>query len=167
MLIPLNVTVGGVRCNEWFDRWQKAKIERRSRVRIGRGRGGAASTAARDRAQWNSWWAPAIGDALPQTVTTSDVADVLRNMEVRGRAPNTLRTHFLMVRALFNWLVDEGVLENIRSVSLRSGKTAHRLEVGRGNSLTTKSERMVEHIAAEVRLHDSSATFTLTVAGVP
>jgi hypothetical protein len=57
--VPASVAVGGVRCNEWFERWQEAKTERRSVVRIRSGRGGAASTAARDRAQWASWWSAA------------------------------------------------------------------------------------------------------------
>jgi integrase len=105
-----NMAVGGVRCDEWFERWQMAKAERRSMVRVGSGRGGAASTAARDRAQWRPWWSPAIGEALPQAVTTADIAGVLRAMEDSGRAPNTIRTHWLMVRAMFNWLVAEGVL---------------------------------------------------------
>ncbi|HEX4217594.1 MAG TPA: hypothetical protein VHZ02_04450, partial [Acidimicrobiales bacterium] len=47
-----NMAVGGIRCDEWFERWQLAKAGRRSMVRVGSGRGGAASTAARDRAQW-------------------------------------------------------------------------------------------------------------------
>jgi hypothetical protein len=54
-----NVAVAGTRCSEWFELWQKAKLERRLVVRVGRGRGGAQSTAARDRAQWASWWASA------------------------------------------------------------------------------------------------------------
>ena len=36
-----NVVVAGTRCSEWFERWQKAKSERRSVVRVGRGRGGS------------------------------------------------------------------------------------------------------------------------------
>lgn len=35
--VPANVTVGGVRCNEWFARWQQAKAEHRSLVRLGDG----------------------------------------------------------------------------------------------------------------------------------
>jgi integrase len=31
-------------------------------------------------------------------------------MEASGRAPNTIRTHWVMVRAFFNWLMAEGVL---------------------------------------------------------
>jgi hypothetical protein len=92
---PQSVMVGGVRCNEWFGRWQDAKAERSSMVRLGAGRGGAESTAARDRAQWRSWWEPAIGDRLPHTLGTEDIAVVLRGMEVAGRAPNTIRTHWL------------------------------------------------------------------------
>ncbi len=107
---PASVMVGGVRCDEWFTRWQAAKVERRSMVRIGAGRGGAESTAARDRAQWRPWWSPAIGDRLPHILETEDIADVLRRMEMAGRAPNTIRTHWLMIRAFFNWLVSEEVL---------------------------------------------------------
>ncbi len=68
-----NVAVGGVRCGEWFERWQVAKLELRSLVRLGNGRGGAATTAARDRAQWLKWWSPSIGDELPQTVVGGHV----------------------------------------------------------------------------------------------
>jgi hypothetical protein len=32
--LPARVAVGGVRCDEWFVRWQKAKEARRSRVRV-------------------------------------------------------------------------------------------------------------------------------------
>ena len=115
---PQSVMVGGVRCDEWFGRWQAAKAERSSMVRLGAGRGGAESTAARDRAQWRSWWAPAIGDRLPHTLGTEDIAVVLRGMEVAGRAPNTIRTHWLMIRAYFNWLVSEGVLSESPAAGL-------------------------------------------------
>ena len=54
------VAVAAVRCSEWFELWQKAKSERRSVVRVGRGRGGAQSTAARDRAQWATTRAPRL-----------------------------------------------------------------------------------------------------------
>ncbi|MHB1504585.1 MAG: tyrosine-type recombinase/integrase [Acidimicrobiales bacterium] len=108
--MPASVAVGGVRCDEWFERWQTAKSERRSVVRVGTSRGGSASTSARDWAQWRPWWSPAIGDRLPHTLTTEDIAVVLRDMEAKGRAPNTLRTHWLMVRSFFNWLVAEKVL---------------------------------------------------------
>ncbi|MHB1533481.1 MAG: hypothetical protein ACYC1D_02530, partial [Acidimicrobiales bacterium] len=37
---PASVAVGGVRCDEWFERWQEAKQARRSRVRVGKKRGG-------------------------------------------------------------------------------------------------------------------------------
>ena len=50
--LPAAVAVGGVRCDEWFGRWQGAKRARSSIVRAGRRRGGAESTAARDRSQW-------------------------------------------------------------------------------------------------------------------
>lgn len=109
--VPASVAVGGVRCDEWFERWQKAKAERRSMVRLGAGRGGAPSTAARDRAQWRRWWMPALGDRLPHTLAQDDVTSVLRSMEAARRAPNTIRTHWVMIRAFLNWLVDTGVLE--------------------------------------------------------
>jgi hypothetical protein len=48
--LPASVAVGGVRCDEWFVRWREAKKARRSRVRVNNKRGGAESTAARDRA---------------------------------------------------------------------------------------------------------------------
>ena len=105
-----NIAVDGVRCNEWFERWQKTKLERRSVVRVGRGRGGAESTSARDRAQWASWWTEQIGERLPQTVTQDEVSTVLRSIEAAGRAPNTVRTHWVMVRAFFNWLVESRIL---------------------------------------------------------
>jgi len=117
--VPTSVMVGGVRCDEWFERWQHAKAARRSMVRVGAGRGGSESTCARDRAQWHPWWSPTIGDRLPQTLTTEDIADVLRSMELAGRAPNTMRTHWLMIRALFNWLVSEGVLAGSPVTGLR------------------------------------------------
>ncbi len=107
---PASVAVGGVRCDEWFERWQEAKARRSSVVRVGSGRGGAPSTAARDRAQWRRWWLPVLGARLPHTVIPSEIAAVLQDMEVEGRSPNTLRTHWIMVRAFFNWLVAEAVL---------------------------------------------------------
>ena len=107
---PASVAVGGARCDEWFTRWQEAKAARRSMVQLSRGRGGAASTAARDRAQWQRWWSPAIGAALPHAVTSTEITEVLRGLEAAGRSPNTLRTHWVMIRALFNWLVSESVI---------------------------------------------------------
>jgi integrase len=107
---PPSDAIGGVRCDQWFARWQQSKSARRSLVRVGRKRGGAASTTARDSAQWNRWWFPAIGDRLPHTVSEQDVTDVLRAMENMGRAPNTVRTHWVMVRAFFNWMVSEKIL---------------------------------------------------------
>ena len=107
---PPSVAVGGIRCDEWFDRWQASKAERRSVVRVGTGRGGAESTAARDRAQWAAWWSPAIGNLLPHTIGQKHLTEVLREMEEAGRAPNTIRTHWVMMRAFFNWLVDTEVL---------------------------------------------------------
>ncbi len=114
-----NMAVGGVRCDEWFERWQAAKAGRRSVVRVGTGRGGSESASARDRAQWRRWWKPAIGERLPQTLEAVDIADVLRRMEMVGRAPNTLRTHWLMMRALCNWMVDQGVLAASPMADLR------------------------------------------------
>lgn len=108
--VPASVAVGGVRCDEWFERWQEAKRARRSRVRVNNKRGGAETTAARDRAYWSKWWRPTIGSELPHMVREADVIDVLRAMEEAGRAPNTIRTHWVMVKALFGWLVDEDVL---------------------------------------------------------
>jgi integrase len=107
---PASVAVGGVRCDEWFERWQQAKGQRQSLVRVGNRRGGAASTAARDRAQWNRWWSRAIGDRLPHTLSGQDIADVLKAMEKVGRAPNTVRTHWVMIRSFFNWMVSESVI---------------------------------------------------------
>jgi hypothetical protein len=37
--LPPSVAVGGVLCNEWFERWQEAKTARRSRVRVNMKRG--------------------------------------------------------------------------------------------------------------------------------
>lgn len=107
---PASVAVGGVRCDEWFERWQEAKSARRSRVRVNNRRGGAETTAARDRAYWSKWWSPAIGSELPHALSETDLTDVLRSMEEVGRAPNTIRTHCAMVKALFGWLVEEEVL---------------------------------------------------------
>ncbi len=109
--IPASIAVGGVCCDEWFERWQRAKAGRRSMVRVGGGRGGAASTEARDWAQWRRWWTPVLGARLPHTLVQEDVTSVLRSMEAAGRAPNTIRTHWVMVRAFFNWLVDTEVLQ--------------------------------------------------------
>ena len=108
--LPASVAVGGVRCDEWFVRWQDAKKARQSRVRVSNKRGGAGTTAARDRACWSKWWAPAIGSALPHMVTERDVSMVIDQMEEAGRAPLTIRTHFIMVKAFFQWLVEEEVL---------------------------------------------------------
>ena len=43
--LPASVAVGGIRCDEWFARWQAAKKARRSRVRVNNKRGGAEGTA--------------------------------------------------------------------------------------------------------------------------
>ena len=37
---PTSVAVGGVRCDEWFARWQQMKSGRRSLVRVGKKRAG-------------------------------------------------------------------------------------------------------------------------------
>jgi hypothetical protein len=89
------------RCEELFTAWQEAKKARRSIVKTGR-RGGAETTAARDRAQWRPWWSPAIGARLPQTLKTEDFTDVIAAMEDAGRKPNTLRTHWVMITAFVN-----------------------------------------------------------------
>jgi hypothetical protein len=68
-----HVAIGGMLCDEWFGRWQEAKRAGRSRVRVNNKRGGAESTAARDRACWSKWWAPTIGLQLPHTVTQRDI----------------------------------------------------------------------------------------------
>ena len=108
--MPASVAVGGVRSDEWFERWQGAKRARSSIVRAGRRRGGAESTAARDRAQWRAWWSDSIGERLPHTLRAEDLTSVIAAMEEAGRAPNYIRTHWVMVTSLFNWLVEEEVL---------------------------------------------------------
>ena len=108
--IPASVAVGGVRCDEWFTRWQEAKKARGSLMRVNRKRGGAESTAARDRACWSKWWSPAIGGRLPQTVTQADVGAVVDAMELAELAPLTIKTHWGVINAFFGWLTDEGVL---------------------------------------------------------
>jgi integrase len=108
---PTGVAVGGVRCDEWFDRWQEAKAARQSKVlRVGKKRNGAKSTAARDRAQWNPWWKPAIGNTLPHVLKESDITHVLKALEARGRSPNYIRTDLIMIEAFLNWLVSEKVI---------------------------------------------------------
>ena len=108
--LPASVAVGGVRCDEWFVRWQEAKKARRSRVRVNNKRGGAESTAARDRAYWSKWWAPTIGSMLPHMVTQRDITAVIDAMEQAGRAPLTIKAHWSVIKAFFGWLVDEDVL---------------------------------------------------------
>jgi integrase len=56
------------------------------------------------------WWSPAIGARLPHTLVAADVTGVLKAMEAAGRAPNSVRTHWIMIRAFLGWLVAEGVL---------------------------------------------------------
>ena len=153
-----NVTVGGVRCTEWFERWEKAKLERRSVVRVGRGRGGAESTAARDRAQWASWWARHIGDRLPQTVTQADLTEVLREMESVGRAPNTVRTHWVMVRAFFTWLVESEVLpaSPATGVALAVDAVADRVR-----DIVVPDFRFLDILASRLRDPDDRLIFEL------
>jgi integrase len=108
--LPASVAVGGVRCDEWFVRWQEAKKARRSRVWVNKKRGGAESTAARDRACWSKWWAPALGSRLPHTVTQRDIMAVIDSMEKAGLAPLTIKTHWSVIKAFFGWLFEEDVL---------------------------------------------------------
>ncbi|HEY1651449.1 MAG TPA: tyrosine-type recombinase/integrase [Acidimicrobiales bacterium] len=106
-----SVATGGMHCDEWFGRWQEAKRARRSRVRVNNKRGGAESTAARDRACWSKWWTPTIGQQLPHTVTQRDITGIIDSMEVAGLAPLTINTHWGVVKAFFNWLADENVIK--------------------------------------------------------
>jgi len=108
--LPASVAVGGVRCDEWFVRWQEAKKARRSRVRVNNKRGGAESTGARDRAYWSKWWAPSLGPMLPHMVTQRDITAVIDAMEQAGRAPLTIKTHWSVIKAFFGWLVEGDVL---------------------------------------------------------
>jgi integrase len=108
--VPASVPVGGVRCDEWFDRWQDAKKARRSLVRVNKKRGGAESTAARDRAYWSKWWEPPLGSMLPHMVTQRDITAVIDAMEAAGLAPLTIKTHWSIVKAFFGWLAEEAVL---------------------------------------------------------
>ncbi len=108
--LPASVAVGGVRCDEWFLRWQEAKKARRSRVRVNKKRGGAESTAARDRAYWSKWWAPVLGSKLPHMVTQRDITGVIDAMEQAGLAPLTIKTHWSVIKAFFGWLFEEDVL---------------------------------------------------------
>ena len=110
VLVPASVAVGGVRCEEWFARWQEAKVARRSRVRVNKKRGGAESTAARDRAYWSKWWAPTLGERLPHMVTQRDITAVIDAMERKGLAPLTIKTHWGVIKAFFGWLAEEDVL---------------------------------------------------------
>jgi integrase len=108
--LPASVGVGGVRCDEWFARWQAAKKARRSRVRVDSKRGGAESTAARDRAYWSKWWAPPLGLMLPHVVTKRDIIAVIEAMDEAGLAPLTIKTHWSVIKAFFGWLCEEDVL---------------------------------------------------------
>ena len=108
--LPASVAVGGVRCDEWFVRWQDAKKARQSMMRVNRKRGGAESTAARDRACWSKWWAPTLGPMLPHVVTQRDIGSVIDAMEGAGLAPLTINTHWGIIKAFFGWLADEDVL---------------------------------------------------------
>ena len=93
-----------------FVRWQEAKKARRSRVRVNKKRGGAESTAARDRACWSKWWAPVLGSRLPHMVTQRDIMAVIDSMEKAGLAPLTIKTHWSVIKAFFGWLFEEDVL---------------------------------------------------------
>jgi integrase len=108
--LPASVAVGGIRCDEWFARWQLAKKARQSRVRVNNRRGGAESTAARDRAYWSKWWAPALGAKLPHMVTQRDIVAVIEAKGEAGLAPLTIKTHWSVIKAFFGWLVEEDVL---------------------------------------------------------
>jgi integrase len=109
--LPASVAVGGVRCDEWFLRWQDAKKARQSRVRVNKKRGGAESTAARDRACWSKWWGPVLGSKLPHMVTQRDITGVIDAMEKAGLAPLTIKTHWSVIKAFFGWLFEEDVLK--------------------------------------------------------
>lgn len=101
---------GGVRCEEWFERWQEAKKARRSIIRVNNKRGGAESTAARDRAYWRKWWSPPLGSMLPHMVTQRDITGVVESMEKSGLAPLTIKTHWSVIKAFFGWLADGDVI---------------------------------------------------------
>ncbi len=156
--VPSSVAVGGVRCDEWFERWQAAKAERRSVVRIGRGRGGAESTAARDRAQWASWWSSRMGGRLPHTVRETELADVLRDMEEAGRAPNTVRTHYVMIRAFFNWMVETGVLPASRAekVTIAVDAAEHRVR-----EIVVPDFRFLDLLASRLETREDKLIFEL------
>jgi integrase len=79
-------------------------------VRVNNKRGGADSTAARDRAYWSKWWSPAIGAQLPHVVTQRDITAVIDAMEKAGLAPLTIKTHWSVVKAFFGWLFEEDIL---------------------------------------------------------
>jgi integrase len=63
-----------------------------------------------DRALWGAWWSDAIGQRLPHTLRAEDLTAVIAAMEAAQRAPNYIQIHWVMVSALFNWLVQEKVL---------------------------------------------------------
>ena len=79
-------------------------------MRINKKRGGAESTAARDRACWSKWWSPVLGSRLPHTVTQRDIMAVIDSMEKAGLAPLTIKTHWSVIKAFFGWLFEEDVL---------------------------------------------------------
>jgi hypothetical protein len=107
----ISAAITGMRCDEWFGRWQEAKKARRSRVRVNNKRGGAESTAARDRACWSKWWRPTIGQQLPRMVTQRDITGIIDSMEAAGLAPLTINTHWDVVKAFFSWLAEEEVIK--------------------------------------------------------
>jgi hypothetical protein len=59
-----------------------------------------------------------LGAALPHTLGAGDVDRVLREMEAVGRAPNTVRTQWVMIRAFLAWLVSPGILPESPAASL-------------------------------------------------
>ena len=79
-------------------------------MRVNKKRGGAESTAARDRAYWSKWWAPVLGSKLPHMVTQRDITGVIDAMEQAGLAPLTIKTHWSVIKAFFGWLFEEDVL---------------------------------------------------------
>lgn len=108
--VPASLTSSGLTCEEWFERWQAAKKGRRSRVRVNKKRGGAISTASRDLSAWRPWWRPAIGYMPPTSVTQAHIVSVINAEEAAGLAPNTIKTHWSIIHAFFQWMVEEQVL---------------------------------------------------------
>jgi integrase len=110
---PLAVTAQAPvpkRCDELFEEWQEAKAARSRLVRTRNQRGGAETTAQRDRDCWRAQWSAVIGDAHPVAVTAEDITGVIEYLEALGRSPNYIRTHWIMIAAFFNWLADRDVI---------------------------------------------------------